>query len=56
MNSLNKALKLNVEVSNFFNVFPSKVSTAFSETAGMYEAIQMGFGGALGFAPLKLAF
>jgi iron complex outermembrane recepter protein len=40
--------------SNIFNVYPNKQNPADTETGGMYEAVQMGFGGS--FYSVRLRF
>jgi iron complex outermembrane recepter protein len=42
--------------SNIFNVYPSKQNPVDTETGGMYEPVQMGFGGSFYSVRLKLKF
>jgi iron complex outermembrane recepter protein len=53
--SLSKSLKFSMGVSNLFNSFPTKQNPEYTETGGMYEAVQMGFGGMFGFARLRVS-
>ena len=49
-------IKLTLNGSNIFNVYPNKQNPADTETGGMYEAVQMGFGGSFYSLRLKLKF
>jgi iron complex outermembrane recepter protein len=40
--------------SNIFNTYPTRQNPAFTETGGMYEAVQMGFGGRFFFTKIKV--
>ncbi len=42
--------------SNIFSVYPNKQNPGDTETGGMYEAVQMGFGGSFYSVRLKLKF
>jgi len=42
--------------SNIFNVYPNKQAPTNTETGGMYEAVQMGFGGSFYSVRLKFKF
>jgi iron complex outermembrane recepter protein len=53
---LTENLKLSLNGSNIFNVYPNKQSPSDTETGGMYEAVQMGFGGSFYSLRLKLKF
>ena len=49
-------VKISLNGSNIFNVYPNKQNPADTETGGMYEAVQMGFGGSFYSLRLKLKF
>jgi len=49
-------IKIILNGSNIFNVYPNKQVPTNTETGGMYEAVQMGFGGAFYSARLKFKF
>ncbi len=49
-------VKISLNGSNIFNVYPTKQKPADTETGGMYEAVQMGFGGSFYSLRLKLKF
>ena len=49
-------IKLSLNGSNIFNVYPNKQAPSNTETGGMYEAVQMGFGGSFYSVRLKLKF
>ena len=49
-------VKLSLNGSNIFNVYPNKQAPSNTETGGMYEAVQMGFGGSFYSLRLKLKF
>jgi iron complex outermembrane receptor protein len=49
-------IKLSLNGSNIFNVYPNKQAPSDTETGGMYEAVQMGFGGSFYSLHLKLKF
>jgi iron complex outermembrane recepter protein len=53
---LSKNIKLMLNGSNIFNVYPNKQNPVDTETGGMYEAVQMGFGGSFYSMRLKLRF
>ena len=52
---LTKDIRLIVGGSNLLNAYPSRQEPAQSETGGMYEAVQMGFGGRFFFTKLRFA-
>ncbi|MEA5458829.1 TonB-dependent receptor [Arcicella sp. LKC2W] len=54
--SLTENIKFVLNGSNIFNVYPDKQNPGNTETGGMYEAIQMGFGGSFYSARLKFKF
>lgn len=49
-------VKLSLNGSNIFNAYPNKQAPSNTETGGMYEAVQMGFGGSFYSIRLKLKF
>lgn len=51
---LTKNVKLMLNGSNIFNVYPNKQNPVDTETGGMYEGVQMGFGGSFYSVRLKL--
>jgi iron complex outermembrane recepter protein len=53
---LTKNIKITLNGSNIFNVYPDKQNPVDTETGGMYEAVQMGFGGRFYSFRLKLKF
>ena len=53
---LSKNINLMLNGSNIFNVYPNKQNPPDTETGGMYEAVQMGFGGSFYSIRLKLKF
>ncbi len=53
---LSKNMTFMLNGSNIFNVYPSKQNPVDTETGGMYEAVQMGFGGSSYSMRLKLKF
>lgn len=53
---LTENVKISFNGSNIFNVYPNKQNPNNTETGGMYEAIQMGFGGSFYSLRLKLMF
>ena len=53
---LSKNVKFMLNGSNIFNVYPDKQNPVDTETGGMYEAVQMGFGGSFYSMRLKLQF
>lgn len=53
---LSKNIRFVLNGSNIFNVYPNKQDPNNTETGGMYEAVQMGFGGSFYSVRLKLKF
>ncbi|MDZ7897660.1 MAG: TonB-dependent receptor [Arcicella sp.] len=53
---LSKNINFMLNGSNIFNVYPSKQNPVDTETGGMYESVQMGFGGSFYSVRLKLRF
>ena len=53
---LSKNIRFILNGSNIFNVYPNKQDPNNTETGGMYEAVQMGFGGSFYSVRLKLKF
>ena len=55
---INPALGVNETIGKkaIFNVYPNKQAPSNTETGGMYEAVQMGFGGSFYSLRLKLKF
>lgn len=53
---LSKNVRFVLIGSNIFNVYPNKQDPNNTETGGMYEALQMGFGGSFYSVRLKLKF
>ena len=49
-------VKISLNGSNIFNVYPNKQKPSDTETGGMYEAVQMGFGGSFYSVRLKFKF
>lgn len=54
--SLSDKIKFVLNGSNIFNVYPDKQNPGDTETGGMYEAVQMGYGGSFYSARLKFKF
>jgi iron complex outermembrane recepter protein len=46
------SLSLTLGTSNIFNSYPTQQDPGYTETGGMYEAVQMGFGGRMFFTKL----
>jgi iron complex outermembrane recepter protein len=53
---LSKNIRFMLNGSNIFNVYPNKQNPNDTETGGMYESVQMGFGGSFYSMRLKLKF
>jgi iron complex outermembrane receptor protein len=53
---LSKNIRFILNGSNIFNVYPNKQDPNNTETGGMYESVQMGFGGSFYSVRLKLKF
>ena len=53
---LSKNVRFMLNGSNIFNVYPNKQNPVDTETGGMYESVQMGFGGSFYSFRLKLRF
>lgn len=53
---LSNKIRFILNGSNIFNVYPSKQNPSNTETGGMYEAVQMGFGGSFYSVRLKFKF
>ena len=53
---LSKNVKFMLNGSNIFNVYPNKQNPVDTETGGMYEAVQMGYGGSFYSVRLKFRF
>lgn len=53
---LTKNVRIMLDGSNIFNVYPNKQNPVDTETGGMYESVQMGFGGSFYSMRLKLGF
>jgi iron complex outermembrane receptor protein len=51
---LSSKIRFVLNGSNIFNVYPNKQNPGDTETGGMYEAVQMGFGGS--FYSVRLKF
>ncbi len=51
---LRKEMRLIFGCSNLLNTYPSKHDPSYSETGGMYEGVQMGFGGRFYFTKLRV--
>ncbi|MES2517715.1 MAG: TonB-dependent receptor [Bacteroidota bacterium] len=54
--ALTDNLKFILNGSNIFNAYPTKQNPNDTETGGMYEAVQMGFGGSFYSVRLKFKF
>jgi len=52
---LSSRMSLNVGAANLFNVYPTQQDTE-TETGGLWDAVQMGFGGSFYFAKLNFRF
>lgn len=52
---LTSRLSLNVGAANLFNVYPTQQDTE-TETGGLWDAVQMGFGGSFYFAKVNFRF
>ncbi|MEY4541362.1 MAG: hypothetical protein RLZZ306_3119 [Bacteroidota bacterium] len=53
---LSKSIRLNVGGNNIFNILPNRQYTGNTETGGMYEPVQMGFGGSYFYGRLSFNF
>ena len=53
---LSNNIRIMLNGSNIFNIYPNKQNPVDTETGGMYEAVQMGFGGSFYGLRLKLKF
>jgi iron complex outermembrane recepter protein len=53
---LSKTIRLNIGGNNLFNALPNRQYTADTETGGMYEPVQMGFGGSYFYGRLNFNF
>jgi iron complex outermembrane recepter protein len=53
---LSNKIRFVLSGSNIFNVYPNKQNPSNTETGGMYEAVQMGFGGSFYSVRLKFRF
>jgi iron complex outermembrane recepter protein len=53
---LSDKINLMLNGSNIFNVYPSRQNPVDTETGGMYESVQMGFGGSFYSVRLRLKF
>jgi iron complex outermembrane recepter protein len=51
-----KSVRLNVGGNNIFNALPNRQFTGDTETGGMYEPVQMGFGGSYFYGRLNFNF
>ena len=54
--ALSKNVRLNIGGNNIFNALPNRQFTGNTETGGMYEPVQMGFGGSYFYGRLSLNF
>ena len=52
---LKKGTRLVLGCSNLLNSYPTRQNPAQSETGGMYEGVQMGYGGRFFFAKLRIS-
>lgn len=52
---LSKDVRLIFGCSNLLNAYPTKQDPSLSETGGMYEGVQMGFGGRFFFTKLRIS-
>jgi iron complex outermembrane recepter protein len=53
---LSKSIRLNLGGNNLFNALPNRQFTGNTETGGMYEPVQMGFGGSYFYGRLNFNF
>ena len=53
---LSKNIRLNIGGNNIFNALPNRQYTGNTETGGMYEPVQMGFGGSYFYGRLNFNF
>ena len=53
---LSKNIRLNIGGNNIFNSLPNRQYTGNTETGGMYESVQMGFGGSYFYGRLSFNF
>jgi iron complex outermembrane recepter protein len=49
-----KSLQFVAGCSNMLDLYPTRQNPAYTETGGMYEAVQMGFGGRVFFTKIKI--
>jgi iron complex outermembrane receptor protein len=49
-------VSLTAGASNLFNVYPDRHDPNYTESGGMWDPVQMGFGGRFYFARLRLRF
>jgi iron complex outermembrane receptor protein len=52
---LKKDMRLFFGYSNLLNTYPTRQDPSQSETGGMYEGVQMGFGGRFFFTKLRIS-
>lgn len=52
--SFRRYVSLTLGASNLFNAYPSRHDPNYTETGGMYDAVQMGFGGCFLFSRLQI--
>ena len=53
---LSNSIRLNIGGNNILNALPNRQFTGNTETGGMYEPVQMGFGGSYFYGRLSFNF